>query len=217
MSPNKVNPLHLIQAKLYQPQAGPDLVARPQLLARLDAGLCHKLILVSAPAGFGKTTLVSQWLAASPHTAAWVALDEDDNQLPRFLRYICAAVQGALPGTCATLQALLAGIELPSVEALAKLLVAELDALPAELILVLDDYHCIHARDVHHVLRQLLHRLPPRLHLVILTPRRPAAGAGAAACRAAADRDPRRRPALCPRPKRASCCRAAAARRWTRR
>ena len=173
MDANWGNPLHLIEAKLYRPQAGADLIVRPQLLARLDAGLAagqrYKLILVSAPAGFGKTTLVSQWLDGCGLPVAWVALDEEDNHLPRLLRYVCAAVRRCRPGACPTLQGLLATIHMPRLEDLADLLVEELGALPDELILVLDDYHRIHAHEVHQLLRQLLRYLPPRLHLVILT------------------------------------------------
>ena len=132
-------------------------------------GRGHKLILVSAPAGFGKTTLVSQWLDGCGLPVAWVTLDEEDNHLPRLLRYVCAAVRRCRPGACPTLQGLLATIHLPRPEDVADLLVEELSALPDELILVLDDYHRIHAQEVHQLLRHLLRYLPPRLHLVILT------------------------------------------------
>ena len=173
MDANWGNPLHLIEAKLYRPQVGTDLIVRPQLLARLDAGLAagqrFKLILVSAPAGFGKTTLVSQWLDGCGLPLAWVALDEEDNHLPRLLRYVCAAVRRCRPGACPTLQGLLATVHMPRLEDLADLLVEELSALPDEWILVLDDYHRIHAHEVHQLLRHLLRYLPPRLHLVILT------------------------------------------------
>jgi LuxR family maltose regulon positive regulatory protein len=165
----------LIQAKLYRPQASADLVQRPHLLDRLEEGLDHDLILVSAPPGAGKTTLASQWLADGRQTSAWLSLDEHDNDLPHFMRYVCAAVRHAFPQACETLQDLLASgyssssTNLPGTDALADLLVEELNALPDDLTLVLDDYHRIRAREVHHVLRQLLRYRPPRLHLVLLT------------------------------------------------
>jgi LuxR family maltose regulon positive regulatory protein len=165
----KVESFHLIQTKLHRPQVNVALLERPHLLTRLDDGLNHKLILVSAPPGFGKTTLVSQWLAGCDRPFIWLSLDEGDNQLPQFLRYLCAAVRQAIPEACTTLQALLNTATLPSLDYLADLLVEELNALPTELILVLDDYHHIRASDVHHLLRQLLRYHPPRLHLVILT------------------------------------------------
>ena len=165
----QIETLPLVQTKLYRPQANVDLIQRPHLLARLDDGLRHNLILVSAPAGFGKTTLAAQWLAGRGQPVAWVSLDEGDNQLPHFLRYVCAAVRRAVPEACDALHHLLTAATLPDVDYLADLLVEELNTLPVASILVLDDYHHIRSSEVHHVLRHLLHYRPPRLHLVILT------------------------------------------------
>jgi LuxR family transcriptional regulator, maltose regulon positive regulatory protein len=159
----------LIQTKLYRPQVNADLIDRPHLLVRLDAGLNHKLILMSAPPGFGKTTLVSQWLAACQQPTAWLSLDENDNHLPQFLRYVCAAICRRVPEACNTLQSVVAAVNLPGMDDLVDLLIEELNALPGTLILVLDDYHRIHSRDVHESMRRLLRYLPPQLHLVILT------------------------------------------------
>lgn len=164
-----IEPFQLIQTKLYRPQTGANLVPRPHLLARLTEGLQHHLILISAPPGFGKTTLAGQWLTGCDRPSTWLSLDEGDNDLPQFLRYVCAAVCRAYPQACAVLQDLLSTVNLPGPDYLADLLVEELNALPAELILVLDDYHRIRASDVHHLLRHLLRYRPPRLHLVILT------------------------------------------------
>ncbi|MCB9097930.1 MAG: hypothetical protein H6632_00205 [Anaerolineales bacterium] len=164
-----IEPLPLVQTKLYRPLVNADLIQRPHLLARLDDGLRHKLSLVSAPPGFGKTTLAAQWLAGCRQPIAWVSLDERDNPLPQFLRYVCAAVRRAVPEACDTLHHLLTTATLPDVDYLADLLVEELNALPEPLILALDDYHHIRSSEVHQVLRTLLHYRPPRLHLVILT------------------------------------------------
>jgi LuxR family maltose regulon positive regulatory protein len=161
--------LRLIQTKFFRPQTGPDLVPRPRLLERLDEGLSHELILVSAPAGSGKTTLASQWLDACGRTSAWLSLDERDNDLPHLLRYVCAAVCHPFPEACADLQDALSSASLPGTDTLVDLLVDELNKLPGELVFVLDDYHRIRAPEVHHALRQLLRYPPPRLHLVLLT------------------------------------------------
>ena len=161
--------MHLISAKLYRPQTRANLIERPHLLARLDDGLNQELILISAPPGFGKSTLAGQWLAGCGLPVAWVSLDEADNDLARFLSYICAAVSRAIPDSCAALQALLATAQLPAVERLADLLVEELHALPVASILVLNDYHNIRAAEVQQIMRQILRYRPPRLHTMILT------------------------------------------------
>ena len=140
---NKTDLQQRIQTKLHRPKVSADLIERPHLLARLDDGLNHQLILVSAPAGYGKSTLASQWVANCGKLAAWVSLDEADNHLPRFLGYTSGAVRRWLPQACSTLEALLATAQLPGVDYLSDLLVEELNALPAELILVFDDYHRI--------------------------------------------------------------------------
>jgi len=162
-------PTLLIATKLHRPAPRPNWVPRPALLARLHAGLACKLTLISAPAGFGKTTLASQWIAASNQPAAWLSLDQHDNEPTQFLRYVIAAVRTCVPDACPTTYDLLGAAQLPNAAYLTDSLVSEVTALPAELVLVLDDYHHIRAREVHDILRHLLRYLPPALHLVILT------------------------------------------------
>jgi LuxR family maltose regulon positive regulatory protein len=190
-------PTLLLTTKLYRPPADANWVARPELLARLHKSLTRKLTLISAPPGFGKTTLVRQWLdqdtefgmrgpegapesgSATPtrqtpnsafrNQVAWLSLDQGDNHLVQFLRYVVAAVRTCVPEACPTMQSLLAMAQLPSVDYLADLLVGELSTLAAHWVLVLDDYHHIQSSAVHQVMRHLLRYLPPTLHLVILT------------------------------------------------
>ena len=83
----------VLQTKLYVPPVRPELVSRPRLIERLNEGLLRKLALISAPAGFGKTTLVSEWVASREQPAAWLSLDAGDNDLTRFLAYLVAALQ----------------------------------------------------------------------------------------------------------------------------
>src|SRR5947209_9038568 len=90
-------PTPILATKLYIPRLRPNVVSRPRLLARLNEGLHRKLTLISAPAGFGKTTLISEWLAAGPRLAAWLSLDEGENDSTRFLTYLVAAVQTIAP------------------------------------------------------------------------------------------------------------------------
>jgi LuxR family maltose regulon positive regulatory protein len=177
----------LLTTKLYIPPPRPEWVPRPRLLARLDAGLglAHRLILVSAPPGFGKTTLLSEWVAHLRSDAAaglsfrervaWVSLDPGDNALPRFLAYLIAALQtieaGVGAGVLGALQSPgLADAPTPSaIEPLLTALLNELAALPEPVLLLLDDYHLIEAPAIHQAMTFLLDHLPPRICLVLAT------------------------------------------------
>jgi ATP/maltotriose-dependent transcriptional regulator MalT len=159
----------LLKTKLYIPTVRPELVSRPRLLERLNAGLSRKLILISAPAGFGKTTLLSEWIAGcAPGTGfAWLSLDDGDNDPTRFLAYLVAALQ-TTEGNIA--QGLLAALHSPSavnVEALLTTLINEIAGLPNELALVLDDYHVIESEAIDRAVTFVLDHLPPQMHLVI--------------------------------------------------
>ncbi len=163
----------LLTTKLCIPPARPDLIARPRLIERLDAGLRCKLTLVSAPAGFGKTTLLTQWLHTADRPFTWLSLDEDDNDPVRFLTYLVAALQGVDDAIGQALQSLLGTPHLPPAEAMVTTLINDIAAVPEAFLLVLDDYHVIHSRDIHDALRFLLDRQPPTLHLVLLTRKDP--------------------------------------------
>jgi LuxR family maltose regulon positive regulatory protein len=167
----------LLQTKLYipTPRAGPamqhrsSLIPRPHLLERLNEGLPGKLTLISAPAGFGKTTLVSDWLAHLKLPAAWLSLDEDDNDLGRFFSYLVAALQTILPDVGSEVLALLHSSPLPSSHTLLTLLLNDLTALAQKSVLVLDDYHTIENETINQALTFFLDHLPPALHLVIIS------------------------------------------------
>src|SRR6266498_3944612 len=143
------------------------LVARPRLLERLNAGLPGKVTLISAPAGFGKTTLLSDWLAQLNLAAAWLSLDQDDNDLARFLSYLIAAVQTIQPDLGTQVLALLQSSPLPATHTLLTLLINDLTARSEQVILVLDDYHTIETETIDQALSFLLEHLPPRMHLVL--------------------------------------------------
>ena len=157
----------LLASKLYFPSHRLDLVPRPHLLEKLEAGLNGKLTLVSAPAGFGKTTVVSEWLRDCGHPAAWLSLDKNDNDLPRFLIYLVAALQRIDPEIGADVQAALEGSLSPNFEILLTRLISEIERLPDKSIIVLDDYHLIHSKHVHDAINFLIEYLPPTIHLVI--------------------------------------------------
>jgi LuxR family maltose regulon positive regulatory protein len=169
----------LLQTKLYVPSVWPELVSRPRLMARLDAGLGRRLTLVSAPAGFGKTTLLSEWVACCDCPVAWFSLDESDNDPTRFLAYLATALS-RVEGVKATIGGAALGMlqspRPPPAEAVLTPLINEIAALPHKILLVLDDYHLIEAQAVHDALTFLLAHLSPHtssggqcqgLHLVI--------------------------------------------------
>ena len=144
-------------------------MARPRLSERLSRGAESALTLVSAPAGFGKTTLLAEWLAAAPadgRSVAWLSLDQRDNDPALFWTYLVAALNTAAPGTGAGALSLLQPPEPPSEAGLVTLL-NDLDAISNDVVLVLDDYHVIDARDVQDGMAFLLEHLPPQVHLVI--------------------------------------------------
>lgn len=161
----------LLATKLYIPSARSTqgVVPRPRLLDRLSRGLASRLILLSTPPGFGKTTLVSEWLAVCGHSAAWLSLDAADNDPVRFQRYLVAALQTVAPQIGKTAQELLRSPQPPPTDSILTVLVNEICSLPDHLILVLDDYHTIEAAAVHKATIFLLDNLPPCLHLVIAT------------------------------------------------
>jgi ATP/maltotriose-dependent transcriptional regulator MalT len=144
-------------------------VLRAELLARLDQGLSRQLTLLSAPPGFGKNALVSQWLERSDTRWAVVSLDEDHNDLSRFLRSLALAVEARAPGACPTVQDLLHASSSLDGGALAGALVGDLAGLSHKLILVLRDYQVIRSDEVHEVVRELLRRRLEALHMVIIT------------------------------------------------
>ena len=159
----------LLQTKLYVPPVRPELVPRPQLVERLNVGPGQKLTLVSAPAGFGKTTLVAEWLRGVERPVAWLSLDEEDNDPIRFFTYLLAALQAIDPDIGQAAQVMLQSPQPPPPEALLTSLINDVTATPRPFILVLDDYHLIHTLSIHQQLAFLLEHQPPQMHLVIGT------------------------------------------------
>lgn len=159
----------LLQTKLNIPRPRPSLIARPQLMAKLQDGLSAKLTLVSAPPGFGKTTLVSSWIGQCGRPAAWLSLDTADNEVTRFLMYVTAALQQIGEGAGERVRALLQSSQPPPPETALTLLINDFSALPFQVVLVLEDYHVIRNLDIHKAIAFLLANLPSQLHLVIVS------------------------------------------------
>jgi LuxR family maltose regulon positive regulatory protein len=159
----------LLRTKLQKPLLGQDLISRPLLLQRLNDGLNRKLTFVSAPAGYGKTTLLAQWLTECPRPSAWLSLDEYDSDAVVFLRYLHAAIETVFPDACPQSLALLQTPQRPSLQFIVSMLINEIGDLPYPFILALDDYHLIGDEQVHQTLISLLHRLPATAHLAVAT------------------------------------------------
>ena len=159
----------LLQTKLYVPGLRPSLILRPHLIEQLNAGLDGKLTLISAPAGFGKTTLVSEWIADGERPFAWLSLDERDSDLTRFLAYLIAALQTITPSLGKRVLGMLESPQPAPVESILTTLLNEIAAIPEEFALVLDDYHVVDALPIDQALTFLLENLPPQMHLVITT------------------------------------------------
>ncbi|MCP4166392.1 MAG: AAA family ATPase [Chloroflexi bacterium] len=165
---------NILRTKLYCPQVPESFVDRPHLLKQLNAGRHRPFTLVSAAAGYGKTTLISSWLDRSETANAWVSLNERDDDLVMFLTYFIAAVQTRFPTSCRETLALLEAATLPPLPVLSRALINDLDELEQAFILVLDDFHFIQNTDVHNLLNEILRHPPRPLHLVVITRRDPA-------------------------------------------
>ena len=160
----------LLTTKLFLPPTRPDVVRRPRLTERLNASLEHRLTLISAPAGFGKTTLLGEWIPRSPRCVTWVSLDKGDNDPMRFWSYVIASLQMLRSDLSKNTQALLDAPQPPTFETILTSLANEISAFPEAFAIVLDDYHLIEAQPIHDALAFLLEHLPRNMH-VILTSR----------------------------------------------
>ena len=143
-------------------------VPRPRLIDTLERGIPHhKLILVSAPAGYGKTTLLAQWAHTSRFLVGWLSLDEEDNEIERFFRYLLSAWERVQPSIMESPLGTLLGAMSPNSEAILSAFINVADAVPAHLVFVLDDFHLIEDAAIHGALTYLLDHLPPALHFVL--------------------------------------------------
>jgi LuxR family maltose regulon positive regulatory protein len=168
---NPPMPAPILATKLYVPPPREKVVRRSRLIARLNEGLTarKRLTLISAPAGFGKTPLVGEWVAGCGRPAAWLSLDEGDGDPARFMIYFVAALQLIAPNIGQGVLAALQSPQPPPTESVMTALLNEISTLARDFVLVLDDYHAIDARAVDDALAFLLQHLPPRMHLVIAT------------------------------------------------
>ncbi|MDF2626184.1 MAG: helix-turn-helix transcriptional regulator [Symbiobacteriaceae bacterium] len=165
--------LPILATKLHIPLPRAKAVSRPHLIARLNEGLNGKLTLISAPVGFGKTTLVSEWVAGCDRPVAWLSLDEGDNNATRFLIHLVAALQSISESIGGGVVGTLQSPQPPSIESILTVLLNGISALPHKFVLVLDDYHVVDAQQIDNALTFLLEHLPQQMHLVIATRENP--------------------------------------------
>ena len=159
----------VLATKFYIPPLRVNVVLRSRLTERLYEGMRHKLTLISSPAGFGKTTLLSEWVAGSGHPAAWFSLDEGDDDPARFWSHFIAALQTLFPNIGMRTSGALQSPQAPSIEAILTSLINEITSIPDDFIFVLDDYHVVDSKRIDDGLTFLIERLPPQMHLVIAT------------------------------------------------
>jgi len=159
----------IIRTKLHRPPVARDHLHRQHLMDRLNQRQHRPLALVSAPAGYGKSTLVSCWLEACDVPSAWVSLDESDNDLGLFLTYFVSAIQRTFPVACAETLSMLKVAQLPPASVLAKSLINELDEIEKAFILALDDYHFIRDKSVDGLIAKLLHHPSSLMYFVLGT------------------------------------------------
>jgi len=167
--------LSLLKTKLHAPVLRPERVLRSRLIDTLNNNLlqdkefCRSLTLVAAPAGYGKTTLVCQWLETLDIPAAWLSLDPEDNDPVRLLQYVTASIRTVLPDSCSEAFSILSGGQGASSELILTALINEFYSQPEPVVLILDDYHVIRNPAVHSLIAFLLDHHPSNLHLVITT------------------------------------------------
>ncbi|MFN2168528.1 MAG: AAA family ATPase, partial [Anaerolineae bacterium] len=159
----------ILQTKLFVPPIRPELVSRPRLIERLNTGQDRKLTLLSAPAGFGKTTLLSEWVTQSQGQTAWLSLDKEDNDEVRFWTVVIAAIQTIQDSLGRDAMQLLHAPQPPATQVILTKLLNQVADLPRGIVLVLDDYHLISEPAIHEGLSFLLEHQPPQLHVAIST------------------------------------------------
>jgi len=166
-------PIPIIRSKLYQPRSARDLINRDRLLQAAPSDIGGTVTVVSAPAGYGKSTFVSQRVEALAWPSAWLSLDSGESDLRQFVSYLVASLRTAVADCCNKTVEILQTVAPQSAEEFAIVLCNDLDLIDEPVVLVLDDYHQISGSDVHDLVEVIIERPPRNLHIVIVTRRDP--------------------------------------------
>ena len=161
--------VEILRTKLFTPRPRSNLVSRRRLIESLNAGLDRKLTLLAAPAGFGKTTLLSEWIPNSPRYVTWLSLDEGDNDPIQFWSYFITALQQLRPDLGASALVLLQSPQSLPISSILTALINDLSTFPSPFSIVVDDYHAIDFQPIHEALTFLIEHLPQNMHLVLST------------------------------------------------
>jgi LuxR family maltose regulon positive regulatory protein len=161
--------IEILRTKLFIPRPRKNLVARPRLVDCLNSGLDKKLTLIAAPAGFGKTTLLSEWIPQSPRCVTWLSLEQSDNDLTRFWAYFIASLQSLSPQLGENAVALLQSSQAPPLPSILTVLINEITAFEESFAIVLDDYHVLDSQSIHQSLTFLIDHLPGNMHMLLTT------------------------------------------------
>jgi LuxR family maltose regulon positive regulatory protein len=164
-----MNPFTPLRTKLYVPPPQSTWISRPRLLKRMDEGFERKFTLISAPAGFGKTTLLVEWIHQKKKPIAWFSVDKKDNDPVHFLTYVIAGLQTLEAGIGKAALTLLRSPQPPPLESILINLINDISCIPTGATLVLDDYHAVDAKPIHDLIVFLLDHLPKHMHLVMAT------------------------------------------------
>ena len=166
---NALMPSPILATKLYIPPPRSKTCPAPPPDRSTEQGFGSQTDFISAPAGFGKTTLVSEWIASCKRPVAWLSLDEGDNDPARFLTYLITALQTIVPNIGAEALRMVQSAQPPPIESILTILLNEIATFPDSIILILDDYHMVDSKAIDNALTFLLEHLPPQMHLVITT------------------------------------------------
>lgn len=164
----QVTGLEILETKLHAPQVPENHVHRARLVKLLETSIALPILTVTAPAGYGKSTLVSCWFSKQELPHAWISMDDGDNDLRQFITYFVHAVRSLFPSAMSITLATLEAANLPPIHVLSTILVNEIDLIKLDFILVLDDFHLIKKKIIHDLLTELLRHPPKPLHLIVV-------------------------------------------------